>query len=101
LVYEKEVVVPTKFITPSLYTTHATHITDDESIAQRIEDLEELEEARFLADFHHTVEKARQKFSMTGILSPKYSRKGIRYYFTTTNIRNTQASCTCIGWVHS
>jgi hypothetical protein len=36
-------------------------MTDDESVAQRIADLQELEEARFLADFHQTVEKARQK----------------------------------------
>jgi hypothetical protein len=36
-------------------------MTDDESVAQRIADLQELEEARFLADFHQTVEKARHK----------------------------------------
>jgi hypothetical protein len=34
---------------------------DDESVAQRIADLQELEEAIFLADFHHTVEKARKE----------------------------------------
>jgi hypothetical protein len=34
---------------------------DDESVAQRIADLQELEEAIFLAYFHQTVEKARQK----------------------------------------
>jgi hypothetical protein len=61
LVYGKEVVVPTEFITPSLYIAHATHMTDDESVAQRIADLQELEEAIFLADFHQTVEKARHK----------------------------------------
>jgi hypothetical protein len=49
LVYGKEFVVPTYFITPSLYITQDTHMTDDESVAQRIEDLQELEEARFLA----------------------------------------------------
>lgn len=36
-------------------------MTDDESVAQRIADLQELEEAGFLADFHQSVEKARQK----------------------------------------
>jgi hypothetical protein len=61
LVYGKEVVVPADFITPSLYIAQATHMTDDESVAQRIADLQELEEARFLAYFHQTVEKARQK----------------------------------------
>jgi hypothetical protein len=52
LVYGKEVVVPAKFITPSVYIAHATHMIDDESIAQRIADLKELEEAIFLLDFH-------------------------------------------------
>jgi hypothetical protein len=36
-------------------------MTDDESFAQRIANLHELEEAKFLADFHQSVEKARQK----------------------------------------
>jgi hypothetical protein len=35
---------------------------DDEFVVQRIEDLQELEEARFLADFYQTVEKDRQKY---------------------------------------
>jgi hypothetical protein len=55
-------VVPTDFITPSLYIAQATHMTDDTSVAQRIADLQELEEARFLADFHQSVEKSRQKY---------------------------------------
>jgi hypothetical protein len=36
-------------------------MTDDESFAQRIANLHELEEAKFLANFHQSVEKARQK----------------------------------------
>jgi hypothetical protein len=63
-------------------------MTDDESVAQRIADLQELEEARFLADFHQTVEKDRKKLGMTGTLSPKYLCKGIRYYSMTVDIRN-------------
>jgi hypothetical protein len=61
LVYGKEVVVPAEFITPSLYIAHDTQMTDDESVAQRIADLQELEEARFLAYFHQSVEKSRHK----------------------------------------
>jgi hypothetical protein len=34
---------------------------DDESFAQRLMELQELEEIRFLADFHQSVEKARNK----------------------------------------
>ena len=33
LVYEKEVVVPTKFIIPSLYIAQATGMTNKESVA--------------------------------------------------------------------
>jgi hypothetical protein len=36
-------------------------MTDDESVAQSITDLQELEEAIFLVDFHQTIEIARQK----------------------------------------
>jgi hypothetical protein len=35
---------------------------DDESIAQRIADLQELEEAIFIADFHQSVEKDRKQY---------------------------------------
>jgi transposase InsO family protein len=61
LVYGKEVVVPTKFITPSLYIAHITHMAEDESVVQRLMDLQELEETRFLVDFHQSIEKARKK----------------------------------------
>jgi hypothetical protein len=54
-------VVPTKFITPSLYIAHITHMSEDESVSQRLMELQELEETRFLVDFHQLVEKSRQK----------------------------------------
>jgi hypothetical protein len=37
-------------------------MTNDESVAQRTAYLQELEEAIFLADFHQTIEKSRQKY---------------------------------------
>jgi hypothetical protein len=52
---------PIDFITPSLYIAQATHMTDEESVAQRLAKLQELEETRFLADFHQSIEKASQK----------------------------------------
>jgi hypothetical protein len=61
LVYGKEAVVPTEFITPSLYIAQATCMTDEESVAQRLAELQELEETKFLEDFHQSVEKVRQK----------------------------------------
>jgi hypothetical protein len=36
-------------------------MTEDESIVAQVEELLELEEARFLAYFHQTVEKSQQK----------------------------------------
>jgi hypothetical protein len=62
IVYRKEEVVPTKFITPSLYIAQATCMTDKELATQRLAELQELEETRFLADFHQLVAKARQKY---------------------------------------
>jgi hypothetical protein len=52
LVYGKEVVVPVEFVTPSLYIAHDTHMINDESVARRVENFQELEEARFLEYFH-------------------------------------------------
>jgi hypothetical protein len=46
---------------PSLYIAQATRTTDEESEAQRLAELQELKETRFLADFHRLVEKGRQK----------------------------------------
>jgi hypothetical protein len=76
-------------------------MTYDESIAQRIADLQELEEARFLAIFIRQLRRPDINIGMIGILSPRDSRKGIRCSSMITDIRNIQASCTCIGWVHS
>jgi transposase InsO family protein len=61
LVYGKEAVVPAEFITPSLYIAQITHMSEEESVAQRLMELQELEETRFLADFHQSVEKERKK----------------------------------------
>jgi hypothetical protein len=43
------------------HITQATNITDYEFVVQRISYLQELEQARFLEDFHQTVEKAKHK----------------------------------------
>jgi transposase InsO family protein len=61
LFYGKEAVVPTKLITPSLYIAQITHMSNEESVAQRLMELQELEETRFLVYFHQSVEKVRHK----------------------------------------
>jgi len=60
LVYGREVVVSVEFLTPSLFIVQATKMTKDESIVEWVEELLELQEAGFLADFHQTVEKSRK-----------------------------------------
>jgi phosphatidylglycerophosphatase A len=52
LVYDQEAVVKDEFLTPSLFITQATKMTEDESIVAWVEELLELEEARFLEYFH-------------------------------------------------
>jgi hypothetical protein len=54
-------VVPGEFITLSLYIAQVTHTPEEESVVQRLAELQELEETIFLVDFHQSVEKARQK----------------------------------------
>jgi hypothetical protein len=52
LVYVQETVVNGKFLIPSLFIAKATMMIKDESISMQVEKLLELEEARFLEDFH-------------------------------------------------
>jgi hypothetical protein len=59
LVYGREVVVPTEFITPILYIVQVKQMTNNESFAKRVVELMECEEAHFLAYFHQTMERAK------------------------------------------
>jgi hypothetical protein len=62
-------------------------MTNDESVAQRIAYLQEIEEARFLGDFHQTERRPDKNLGMIGILRPRYFHKGIRCSYMTDNIR--------------
>jgi hypothetical protein len=55
LVYGKEEIIPTEFITPILYIVHVTHMTDEQINCRAIG----TDEAKFLAYFHQAMEKAR------------------------------------------
>jgi hypothetical protein len=57
----------------------------------------EVEEAIFLADFHQTVEKARQNIGMTGTLRPRLFLKVTKYFSMTVSTRSIQGSYRCIG----
>lgn len=61
LVYGREAVVPAEFIIPSLLITSIVHFIEEDSINELLHELKELEEDRFLEEFHQTVQKERQK----------------------------------------
>jgi hypothetical protein len=52
LVYGRESIVPVEFLTPILFIVQATKMIDDDSLVELVEELVEIEEDRFLADFH-------------------------------------------------
>jgi len=52
LVYGREAIVPVEFLTPILFIAQATKMIDDDSLVELVEELVEIEEDRFLADFH-------------------------------------------------
>jgi hypothetical protein len=53
--------VPTEFMSPSLFVAQATKMNYDESITTKVIELMQLDEAIFLADFHQIVKKSREK----------------------------------------
>ena len=52
LVYGVEVVMPMEYIVPSLCIAALTGMTDCKALEERLAQLEEIEEERFLAGFH-------------------------------------------------
>ena len=61
LVYGQEAVMPMEYILPSLRVTQITGMTDIATVEERLAQLLTLEEDRFIAGFHQTVQKAREK----------------------------------------
>ena len=61
LAYGQEVVMPIEYIVPSLKITTLTNLVDEETVNERLLNLVELEEDRFVAGFHQQVQKNREK----------------------------------------
>jgi hypothetical protein len=61
LVYGLEVVVPMEYLVPSLRIVSFTNMDDIDVVRERILQLVELEEDRFIAGFHQQVQKEREK----------------------------------------
>jgi len=59
--YGREAVVPKKFILHSMFISEATGMKDNSAFRDRLNQLMELDETRFLAEFHQSVEQRRQK----------------------------------------
>jgi hypothetical protein len=61
LVYGLEAVVPMEYLVPSLRITAFTDMDDTGVVQERLAQLVELEEDRFIAGFHQQVQKEREK----------------------------------------
>jgi len=61
LVYGQEAVMPMEYIVPSLRIALFTKMSESGALEERLSQLMELEEYRFIAGFHQQVQKARQK----------------------------------------
>ena len=61
LVYGQEVVMPMEYIVPNLRIAAITEMPDADAVKERLSQLVQSEEERFVAGFHQNVEKQRQK----------------------------------------
>jgi hypothetical protein len=61
LVYGKEAVIPMEFIVSSLRVAVITDLSDSGAVEERLSQLLQLEEDRFVTGFHQQVQKAREK----------------------------------------
>jgi hypothetical protein len=61
LVYGKEAVMQMEFILPSLHIATITDLSDLGAVEERLSQLVQLEEDRFVTSFHQQVQKEREK----------------------------------------
>jgi hypothetical protein len=74
---------------------------DDESIAQRIANLQELEEVRFLVYFHQIIEKSRQKSWHDGHIKFKIYLQGDNVLLYDSQSKTSrQVAHALIGFIH-
>ena len=55
LVYGREAVIPAEFTVLSLLISTSLKFSEEESLQERLHELQELDEARFFAEFHQKV----------------------------------------------
>ena len=61
LVYGQEAMIPAEFIVQTLLIATSLKFSEEASLQERLHELQELDEACFLAEFHQKVQKDRQK----------------------------------------
>ena len=61
LVYGKEAIVPMDYIVPSLRIAALIEMTNIDAVKQRLSQLVQMEEERFITGFHQNMEKQRKK----------------------------------------
>lgn len=61
LLYGREAIVPVEFIIPNLLVAMSLQLSEEDSLKEKLHELQGLEEERFLAEFHWRVQKDRQK----------------------------------------
>jgi hypothetical protein len=76
LVYGLEVVVPMEYLVPSLRIVSFIDMDDTGVVQERLTQLIELEENRFIAGFHEQVQKEREKSYHDKHINKKTFKKG-------------------------
>jgi hypothetical protein len=76
LVYGLEVMVPIEYLVPSIRIAAFIGMDDTSVVQERLEQLVELEEDRFIAGFHQQIQKEREKAYHDRHIKHKSFKKG-------------------------
>ena len=75
--YGKEAIMPMEYIVPSLRVVSIAEITNVDHVEDRLLELVQLEEERFVVGFHQNVEKKRQKVWHDRHIKSKHFEDGV------------------------
>jgi hypothetical protein len=101
LVYGLEVVVPMKYLVPSLRIVSFIDMDDIGVVRERLAQLVELEEDRFIAGFHQQVQKGREKAYHDRHIKKKVFKQGdLVLVYNSKFIKHPGKFRTCIGSDH-
>jgi hypothetical protein len=86
LVYGLEAVVPMEYLVPSLRITAFTYMDDTGVVQERLTQLVELEEDRFIAGFHQAGKEGKRKRpTMTDTSRRRHLSKEIWFWYMTVS----------------